>query len=70
MVALNEGRVVVGHAHAATTSATRSLHDDWVTDSASDLQRVLFVLHGPVAAWHNRHPGFAHRFPSGNLIAH
>src|SRR5947207_1178879 len=70
MVALDQTRVVVGHAHAAAAAAAGSLHDDRVTNLASDLEGVLLVLNGAIAAGHNGDTGLAHGFAGRHLIAH
>src|SRR6266404_1722154 len=70
MIAFDKGRVVVGHAHAASAAAARGLYDDRVADMAGDLEGVLLVLNGAIAAGHNWDPGFAHGFTGGDLIAH
>src|ERR1043166_557981 len=70
VVAFDEARVVVGHAHAATTAATRSLDDDRIANLAGDLQRILLVIDRTVTAGHDGHSRLAHRLTGRDLVTH
>ena len=66
----DEGRVVMGDAHAAPAAAAGRLDDDRVTDFTGDLERFVFLVNGTVTARHNRDAGFAHRGPGRDFVTH
>jgi len=68
---VDQGGLIVHHAHTAAPAAGGGLDDDRVTDGAGDLQGALGVIRQrAIGARYGRHPGTFHGLDGAHLVAH